>query len=436
MRACAREDPHWVLAFSASLVLVCEGLRGSATLLTSPLWPVLEAGIAALAFAVAWRRQERLALGPIVAIGLAFQLGWIALHLALGVHSDGDSSVVYSGEGHTLLSGIYPHSEYPPGAVLLFALDWLLAGGGGDAVRTSHAFLMVPFQLVTVLAIWKLRTPWSAWLAAVIAIWPLNAFFSEFKFDPAPTAALAVGLLLASRRRWAWSGIALGVGAALKWTPALSGIVLAAWLLRRGRPRQAVEHLAGLGGTFLLVNLPFLVTSPSAVLAAYGHQGGRGISAESLFYIPPIVSFVKPVALISHDVGAPRWANIAAVVLQVALVLGVLAAAVSVDSLRSAVALAAMAPVVFLFSNRVFSPQYLVTALAAWAVAGALIAERAREQLVLGLLGFGATLANVLVYPTGVGLWPTFAGLTFVFGFAATGWVVVQSLRQGHLIAR
>src|SRR5436190_859968 len=85
-------------------------------------------------------------------------------------------------------------------AVLLFAFDALLGGG---PTRTSHAFVMIPFELVTVAAVWALRTRRSAWLAALVALWPLNAFSWEFRFDLLPTALLALGLLFAVRERWA-----------------------------------------------------------------------------------------------------------------------------------------------------------------------------------------------------------------------------------------
>lgn len=418
----------------AGLVLGCEALRGSATLLTSSRWPILEGAIAAVALAFAWRRQTELRLAPVLAIGLAFQVGWIAVHLALGVHSDGDSSHIYPQAGDALVAGTYPSSPYPAGAVLLFGLESLLSGGG-SADRISNALLMVPFQLVTVVAIWSLRTRWCRWFAAVVAIWPLDAFFWEFKFDLAPTAALVVGLLLARRGRLSLSGLALGIGAALKWTPALSGVVLAVWLLRQGRRRDAAALLAALAGAFLLVNLPFLLSSPQHLLATYRFQGGRGISAESMYYVPPIVPFEKSVAIISHQVGAPGWANVIAVVLQIVLLLGVAAAAAKARDV-SAVALAAMAPVVFLLSNRVFSPQYLVTMTAAWAVAGSLVARSSRDQLRLGALMLAATLANVLVYPTGALLWPTFTLLLFVAGFLATGWVTARSGQGPDAVSR
>jgi hypothetical protein len=411
-----------------ALVLACEGLRGKATLLTSPAWPVAQAAIAGAALAYAWRLQDELQLRPVLVLAALFLLAWIGLHLALGVKSDGDSGVIYSGEGHSLVSGHYPRAEYPPGAILLFAFDSLLAGGG--SVRGAHAFVMVPFQIATVAAIWSLRTPGARWFAAAVALWPLNAFFWEFKFDLAPTAALAAGLLLAWRGRWTTSGIALGIGAALKWTPGLAGLALGLWLLRRGKPRAAASHVAALAGTFLLVNLPFLLTSPSAVIDAYRHQGSRGISAESLFYLPPVIGVRHSIAVISHDVHAGRGLNIAAEVFQVALVVAVLVVAARCRSPRGAIAAGAIAPAVFFLTNRVFSPQYLIMATVGWAVAGALVLDDRREQLKLGGLVAVATLCNALVYPTGSRWWPTFSLVLFLDALALTWWLLARALRS------
>ena len=118
-----------------------------------------------------------------------------------------------------MLDGTYPRSEYPTGAVALFALEtWL----GGEPPHVLHAATMLGFHLAAVAAIWSVGTRWSAWLAAFVAVWPLNLFHWEFRYDLAPTAFLVVGLVLALRERWALAGVALGVGAALKWSPALA----------------------------------------------------------------------------------------------------------------------------------------------------------------------------------------------------------------------
>jgi hypothetical protein len=432
-----RLDPHYVLAASAAIVLLLEAFRGSATVDTAPIWPITQAAVAAVAFALAWRNQHRLRLGPIVALGLGFHLAWITIHLGLGVQSDSDSVLAYPRAGDALLSGHYPSSEYPPGAVLLFALDSLLSGGG-DADRVSHAFVMVPFQVATVVGVWLLKTRWSPWFAAVIALWPLNAFFWEFKFDAAPTAALVLGLTLGLRRRWAWAGVAFGLGAALKWSPALAAIVLAVWLLGRRESRAAAVHVLAAAGTFLLLNLPFLIGWPGKVLDAYRLQGVREITGESLYYVPlRLIHVVGPATRLSHPIGAPDWANTAAIAVQVTVLLAIVVAAFLLrDDIRSGLSLAAIAPVAFLLTNRVFSPQFLVMLLAAWVVAAALLARSAVDQLGFGILLFAITLLNVLVYPTHVDHWAAYSALLFLLSFVATGWVLMRSFESAAGLRR
>lgn len=275
-------SPHYVLAAAAALILATEWTRGSATGETGVVWPLIEAGLATVSLTVAYRQRGRLSLFPVIGLGLVFQLCWITIHLLLGVHGDPDPVVLYPHEGHALLSGHYPNSPYPPGAVVLFALEtWI----GGGAARTSNAFLMIPFQLVCVGSIWMLRTRWSAWLATVVALWPINAFFWEFRFDLVPTAALVVGLLLAYREHWLGAGFVLGLGAVVKWTPALSALALLVWLVWRGRKRLAGALALGFAIPALAANIPLLIADRSALFWTYQAQDKRKISGESLPYL-------------------------------------------------------------------------------------------------------------------------------------------------------
>jgi hypothetical protein len=420
-----RLDPHVALGAAAALVLVLEALRGSEPVATSPIWPILQAAVAAAALVLAWQHQEQLRLPPLLALALAFHLGWIAVHLALGVPSDWDSRVIYPAQGNALLDGEYPRSEYPPGAVLLFGLEALL--GDGEA-RVSNAFVMVPFQLATVGAIWALRTRWSAWFAAVVGLWPLNAFFWEFRFDVVPTALLVAGLVLAWRERWGLAGIALGLGAAVKWTPALAAAALALWLLTHGAARSGARHALAFAGTLVAVHVPFLLWAPGDVLHAYTEQGGRGITGESLPYIPLRVLGLASVPGEFWDAAdVPGWASAAAAVAQGLLLLAAFGLIVRfARSLRVAVAFAALLPVVFLIPNRIFSPQFLVVLLAAWAVAGALLSRSRIDQLAFCSAALAATLANALVYPTQSPDWFRFSAALFLFAIAASAWVVVR----------
>jgi Glycosyltransferase family 87 len=426
--AVALFNPHAVLGATAAIVLACElGTQktGSAALM------VLAAAVAFAAFLVVWRKQDRLRLSGLIALSLGFQVAWIALHLGVGLGSF-DSEVLYRRWGNELLQGEYPESQYPPGAVLLFAFEaWL----GGGATRTSHAFIMIPFQLLTVAAVWALRTRATPWLAALVALWPMNAFFWEFRFDPTPTALLALGLFLAVRERWTLSGAALGLGAAVKWIPGLAFAVLAVWLLASRRNRELGTHALAFATVFVLLHLPFLLWSPSEATYAYRYFSGQGLTGESLWYLLLAPFGLATVAEREFWLPAevPGWADPSAAAIQaLVLVVVALAAVRARVSLRAGVAIAAMAPVLFLLTNRVFSPQYLVPIIAAWAIAGALLLESRKEQLVLGVAATAATTANAFVYPYTLhafGTWKVASAFLFASGLATSVWLIARASR-------
>jgi Glycosyltransferase family 87 len=424
-------EPHLVLAASAGVVLLAEY---AAVERHSAAWILVGALASLAAFIAAWRWQDRLRLAPLLAVSLAFQLAWIGLHLNLGVHSV-DSSVLYRVWGNSLLDGHYPDAQYPPGAVLLFAFDALVGGG---PTRTAHAFLMIPFEVATVSAVWAFRTRWSPWFAALVALWPMNAFSWEFRFDLVPTALLALGLLLAYRQRWLLSGVLLGLGAAVKWTPALAVAVLVVWLVANRRWRTATVHGLSSLAVFALLHIPFLVWSPSETVFAYRYFGSQGLTGESLWYLlfAPIGAAHSSLRDFWLPADVASWANSATVVIQL-LVLAALAVIAwrARASLRAAVALAAVTPAVFLLVNRVFSPQYLVLMLAVWAIAGALLVESPREQLVLGLAIMAATTANALVYPYTLfehGAWKLASALLFLVALAISAWLTWRALERAE----
>ena len=408
-------DPHGALGGSVTVVLLAEY---AAVKQGSAAWVVVGAAASFAAFFVAWRAQERLRLVPILVLSLAFQLAWIALHLHLGVSSI-DSAVLYRRWGNSLLHGHYPDAQYPPAAVL-------------EGEGATQQFIA---ELVTVAAVWALRTRRSAWLAALVALWPLNAFSWEFRFDLLPTALLALGLLFAVRERWALSGALLGLGAAAKWTPALAVVLLAVWLAAGGRRRAARAHVLAFGLVFAGLHLPFLVWSAHHTLYSYRYFNGQGVTGESIWYLvlAPLGRASVPLHAFYLPAAVPGWAKPITVAAQAVVLLALGFAAWRVrTSLRAGVAVAAMAPVLFLLLNRVFSPQYLVLMLVAWAVAGALLLDGRTEQLVLGVAIMAATTANALVYPHTLfqaNLWRAASAALFLVSLATTAWIVARAVQ-------
>jgi hypothetical protein len=430
VRSAAARHPHVALVLAVVGTLATDpaveaGRDASSAVGASSAASILvaRAVIAGVCLFVAWEGQRRLRLGPVLACAVLLGLGWSLLHMLSGVEPDKDLQI-YATAGSTLLDGTYPSVEYPTGAVSLFALEtWV----GGESPRAVHAVTMVGFHVVTVAAIWSLRTRWSPWLAAFVAVWPMNAFHWEFRYDLAPTALLIVGLVLALRERWSLAGVALGVGTALKWSPALAFVVLAAWLLARGARRAGAALVTGFVASLAVLTVPFLLWQGEAVLDAYRLQGDRGIMGESVWYLPlaALGLAASPPELLSVDVDVSARFDTAATLAQAALMLALVAFAWRLRDRSRAVALAALTPVAFLLTNRVFSAQFFVLLVAVWAVAAALVVASAREQLAVAVVAAIASSANAAVYPYTVRFaWELASALMFALAIGLTAWLV------------
>ena len=299
---------------------------------------------------------------------------------------------------------------------MLFALEtWV------GSARSVNPFVMAACQGAVAWAIASLRSGDARWLAGAVAVWPANAFFWEFKYDALPAALLVVGLVFALRERWALAGALLGVGAAVKWTPGLSFLILVLWLVAVGRRREAVRHATAFVVAGAVVVVPFLVWSPGAVWSSVSRQAPRGLTPESLWYLPlRALGRASQPGAIYDAASVASWVNRVVVVVQV-LVLVVLAVYVvrRRPPLEGAVAAAAAAPVLFLLLNKVFSAQYLLVILAAGCAAAALV-ERGR---IIAVLLLTAATANVLVYPLGLA-WRPASALLFVCALVAVGLIL------------
>lgn len=390
-------DAHMPLAVAAAAI-VAVGAH-----------PVVEAGVAAAALALAWRRRGELELAPLLVLAAALALAEIAVSAARGFHGDLDPRVVYDGQGAALLHGTYPRSPYPVGAVALFGLEALLGGSANQA----NALLMVPFQLLSVGALGR-----RPWVAAAVAIWPANAFFWQFRFDLVPAAAIAVGILLARRGRWHAAGWALGAGAVVKWTPGLTALALVAWLVVQHRSRDAVHHAAGAVAAVLLANLPAFALAFAAAAAPYRAQSARAITGESLPYLPlRLFGLAQPPRHFYGAAAVAGWANTAAVVVQLASVAALVVLAARAPVVETALARAALVPAAFLLTNRIFSPQFFVVI-----VVGCACALRGRIAVPVSLLAVGTT-ANAVLFPglagSGSSTWTLVSALALLPSAAA-----------------
>ncbi len=418
-----RVNPNVAIAVAAVAIVAIEAVSRSEARYAPEVF------IAGLALAGAWLRRDELDRRVIVAIAAVLPALIATVHLARGVAGDIDVQAVYPAEGRSLLNGTYPHSEYPPGAVLLFAGEqWI------GSARSVNPFAMALAEGVIAASLCSLRTAHARWLAAFLALWPTSFFFWEFKFDALPTALLMAGLALACRERWVLSGTLLGAGAAVKWSPAVAAALLIVWLIAHRRRGDVVRHAAAFSISFLAIVGPFIVWRPHAVWASVSRQAPRGITPESLWYLPlNLFGRARAPGAIFDAATVPAWANSAAVIVQVLvlLALGVLLVVRRVD-LLGAVAVAAAGPTVFLLFNKIFSAQYVLTVMAGVCFGAALVKRPRAAAALLALAGAG----NVLVYPIGR-YWHLASAMFFAASLAAVAWViagVVARSRYPHAL--
>ena len=157
----------------------------------------------------------------------------------------------------------------------------------------------------------------------------------------------------------------------------------------------------GFIAAFAALTLPYLVWDPGDVWAAYSIQGGRTITGESLPYLP--LHWLGEAQLgedFTHEAVVPDWADPAVSVVQLLTLARLLALAWLVRGrLAGGVALAALAPVAFLLTNRIFSSQFLVVLLRRVGDRDRPARPQPARAAAAGAAAAAASLLNAFVYP-------------------------------------
>lgn len=249
--------------------------------------------------------------------------------------------------------------EYP---VLLGLALWLptfAPGGPGRAlVHFTLTYLGLAACLLAALAL-LLRTPGAApwWLGAT----PALVYYAGLNWDLLPIALLAGGVLALSRGRPAASGALAALGASAKLFP-VALVPPAVALLAAARPRaRLAAFLAALAAVLLAVNLPFALASYRNWSWFFRFNAGRG-AENSLWDALGLRAGPLLEVLSAAPVGA-------------AAVLGAVAtwraARAGGDGGRAARLATALALVVWIATNKVWSPQYALYGFLAGALAAA-----------------------------------------------------------------
>jgi hypothetical protein len=353
---------------------------------------------------------------PVLAAALAVALVAVVYavlfpNLRYGEHDISDV-VIYQYDAQLMAAGQQPYRdfdfEYPPLAAYLFALpghsasyadytQWfsfvmfVLTALGGAAVAAAAARLW-PDNLRPFLAA-------ALYAAAVAAVGTIV----ENRFDIAVGLVEAVVILLLARRQVVAAAAVVGLGFALKLTPA---VLLPLVLLLAPSVRRALWAGTAFLFTAATPFVPYLVLSPRGVWHIFAYHLARPLQIESVPATPFLVG--KTLGWVWVDItttfgsqailatGAGAAAAAGTYLTAAALLLVLLLIARRRALLRAApryLPLAALSVVLALMTfGKVLSPQYLV-----WLVP--LAALVVIEDVVLGALVFATLLLTQINFP-------------------------------------
>ena len=184
------------------------------------------------------------------------------------------------------------------------------------------------------------------------ALAPTLLIYGFMNWDLLAVALATAALVAFARRHDGLAGVLLGLGAAAKFYPAMLLIPLIAHRLRDREPDNAIRIGWATVGTWLLANLPFAIASPSSWSTFFRFNSTRPADWDSLWFIG--CTHVNVTTICGHT----SRINAVSLLLFASTFLLVWAWKQRREPAFARWSLAFPMLVLFLLSNKVYSPQY------------------------------------------------------------------------------
>ena len=344
-------------------------------------------------------------VNPYVAVFVSLALTLLVLlvlfpHLWYEEHAISDVPI-YQGYAQRLVNGDRPYTEsfkieYPPLAVPLFRLP----GHVLDNKAYSHWFSVMMGTItllaaaITTLAACRF---WPRGGRAYVAgvLFAVSVAFTGAiiinRYDAAVALLIAIFLLCLANRWHTAAAFVLGMGFALKFTPAA---MLPLVLVLVGAPRRWVWPIVAFCAAAAAPFLPYLLSSPRGLWYVFHYYLARPLQVESVLGTPLLIAQLLHIHSISWasnygsqqlvGPGAPLLSNASGAFMLLALAGVYLLVWRRRERLRAVTpdqAIAVLALILALMTfGKVLSPQYFIWTLPAWV----LVAARDRVLAVAG----------------------------------------------------
>lgn len=225
-----------------------------------------------------------------------------------------------------------------PYSALTAAFMWLVARMAGAYLKLADSTGLLPTPLdvgafftlgaitLGLIYLWAvastLKISWRRpWDTAIMCLSPLLVVHAFTNWDILPIALLAAAMLSWSRSRPVGAGVFLGLAIAAKLYPILFLIPLVVLALRTGKVRPVLVTTAAAVAAWLAVNLPFILTDPTAWSQFYATNVDRKPEFTTLW---SVFSSWSGSTLLTPDLAAGQAPELLNAIVAVLLVVAVL----------------------------------------------------------------------------------------------------------------
>jgi len=238
--------------------------------------------------------------------------------------------------------------EYP--VLSMWTMRAAAGISGGDVARFfyANAFILFLAAFVIVACVYLIANGRALW----VALAPTMLIYATMNGDLLAVALATAATLAYLRRRDVWSGILLGLGAAAKIYPALLVVPFVAGRFRSREPARGTYLTWAAVGAWLVVNAPFALAAPSGWWEFFRFNARRPADWDSVWFI------ACQRATGEYSCGHVGAINLASAGLFVALVAVVWRWKALREPGFPRWTLGFPIMVLFLLSNKVYSPQY------------------------------------------------------------------------------
>ena len=252
-----------------------------------------------------------------------------------------------------LITNSWPYSsatnavEYPPVTGLIMWVTSFLVGDGEDKFVNYfdiNALLVALLFIATVVFLKKLKP--ELWYLLPIAPAVVASLYINWDIWAVISALAAIYYFDVGK--YNKSAIALGLSIATKFFPIVLLLPIALILFRKSKLKELILYLAYASVTWLLINLPFIITTPTGWLRFFKLNSERSADWGSIWHALEIFGLK-----INH-------LNLITVI---AFALGALAFTLFVFGIPEVPKLATIAffiVAIFVTTSKVYSPQYIL----------------------------------------------------------------------------